>query len=121
MARELAQRAFKISPGDAQSAILSGGSWCSKGKPRRPWRTSTRPICGDRKTLICSMTFSSASLSRSLGRWRVCLARDVPHVSRRILIARKSAIAERLTSWATKGGASGNICHRPYNAPRALR
>src|SRR5258708_6799079 len=75
--------------------------------PGQDFHCSGFPI--EKRALICSMTFSSASLSRSLGRWRVGLALDVPHVSRRILIARKSAVADRLNELGDDRLAVGDL------------
>src|SRR5438477_988200 len=56
----------------------------------------------EKRALSCSMTFSSASLkaevSADAGSVWLSISRTM---SRRILIARKSAEAERLTSWVT--------------------
>src|SRR5207248_3146462 len=66
--------------------------------PSQIFHGSGFPI--EKRALICSRTFSSASLnsevSGALGSVWHSMSRTI---SRRILIARKSAVAERLTSW----------------------
>src|SRR4029077_16892238 len=54
----------------------------------------------EKRALSCSMTFSSASLKAEVSGEAGSVCPSISRTkSKRILIARKSAVAERLTSW----------------------